>query len=69
MTTVLNLSTGDELLYTLTPVEAVIAAFQQGRNNFNWWQPGYWDIPVLVGRLTVSCGDFCAFRRRPRRIR
>lgn len=69
MTRVLDLSTGGEIGYTRTPVASVILAFQQARGNFNWWMQGYWDIPVLVGRLTVSCGDFCAFRRRPRRMK
>jgi len=67
MTRVLNLSMGGELVYNKTPVEAVILAYRQSTGNWNWWSPGYWDIPVLVGRLTVACGDFCAFKRRPKR--
>ncbi len=67
MTRVVNLCTGDEILYGKTPVESVILAFHQNRGNFNWWNPGYWDIPVLVGRISVSCDDFCAMKRQPRR--
>jgi hypothetical protein len=69
MTKVMNLNTGDFLFYTRTPVQSVILAHQQDRGNYNWWMREYWDIPVLVGKLTVSCGDFCAFRRRPRKRR
>jgi hypothetical protein len=67
MTVVLNLRTGSELTYSLTPIRSVIAAFQQSRQNYNWWIRDYWDVPVLVGRISVSCGDFCAMKRRPRR--
>jgi hypothetical protein len=69
MTTVLNLATGGETTYDQHPVYAVILAYQQSRGNGNWWNEGYFDIPVLVGRFTVACGDFCALRRRPRRTR
>ena len=69
MTTVLDLRTGDELTYSLTPVKAVIAAFQQNRKNYSWWVKSYWDVPVLVGQISVSCGNFCSIRRRPRRLR
>jgi len=69
MTRVLNLSTGGETAYDQHPVRAVILAHQQSMGNWNWWSRGYFDIPVLVGRFTVACGDFCAFKRRPRRHR
>jgi len=68
MTSVMDLRTGNVMTYSVTPVPAVILAFQQSRGNMNWWQRGYWDIPVIVGPRTVSCGgDLCALRRQPRR--
>ena len=37
MTTVLNLSTGKEVIYTCEPQKAVLAAYAQNRRDWNTW--------------------------------
>jgi hypothetical protein len=64
LTTVLNLRTQRELIYTLPAVQAVICAFEQAENgNFNTWGYKYHDHPLVEfgpSGKTVFCGDFAA---------
>ncbi len=63
MTKVFNLSTNEELTFSLPPAEAVIAAYEQANGNYTLDYPTPEDAPGMFwGRLTVSCGDWCAFR-------
>ena len=62
MTRVLNLDTGVTLNYSIPPQQAVVAAFEQARGNWNTWA-----YPANHSKLrfgpsgkTVSCGPFCA---------
>lgn len=62
MTTVINLHTGTEKVFSLPPAHAVQAAREQARHNFNTWDyPDPITNPdVVFGRYTVQCGDWCA---------
>lgn len=63
MTDVMNLATGEVRRYTLLPEEAVVAAYAQSRNDNNTWD--YWKYLDKLDRrsnLTISLGDWCAFR-------
>jgi hypothetical protein len=64
MTNVLNLNTGNWTLYTLSPVEAVIAAYaQHEKRNFNTWEYGKYAHlvsiePSVKSRTSVvTCGS------------
>lgn len=62
--TVLNLSTGKEMIYSgISPRRAVICAFAQERGDWNTWdyETRYGDR-VEVGRQTVACGDFACLK-------
>lgn len=60
-TKVLNLSTNEELLYSLPPRQAVVAAFEQKiRHNYNIFTYDYSKAKISQSGKTVSCGDFCA---------
>lgn len=62
ITRVLNLSTQQELIYTCTPIEAVMAAYAQvEKKDYNTWDyyVRYADL-VVSGKHSVSCGDWCA---------
>jgi hypothetical protein len=64
ITQVLNLATGQLSLYTLPASQAVIAAYENNRRNFNTWDYSSPQIhPALKagpsGR-TIFCGDFGA---------
>ena len=60
--TVLNLTTGKHTTYSLPAEEAVVAAYEQSRGNFNTWQYAtFADHPeARRGQYSVSCGDFAA---------
>ena len=62
MIKVLNLGTGKHVTYSLPPEEAVVAAYEQNRGNFNTWQyAAFADHPkARRGQYSVSCGDFAA---------
>jgi hypothetical protein len=64
MTRVYNLSTGEELSYTLEPVQAVIAAYaQETCRDFNTWDYALrYKSKVVNGKRSVSCGDWCALK-------
>lgn len=62
-TKVLNLATGEEILYSIPPERAVVAAYEQfARKNWNTWgypEPG--DHPQYVRTPKChTCGDFTA---------
>ena len=62
MTRVLNLDTGKAQHFSISPHQAVIAAFEQSKGNWNTWTyptPGTKSQLGPSGR-TVSCGSFCA---------
>lgn len=64
MTAVMNLSTGEIIgSYSLPPELAVRNAWLQNeRNDFNTWDYEKAKYPTIYhGKLTVSCGDYCAF--------
>jgi hypothetical protein len=57
--TAVNLSTGEERLYTCSPREAVVAAYAQERKDNNTWQYAErYDHLVQQGRWHVFCGDW-----------
>lgn len=62
-TTVVNLRTGAEQIYTTDAVSAVIAAYAQARGDYNTWDYRQ-RYEALVTRgpsgRTVACGDFAA---------
>lgn len=61
VTEVVNLATGEIAIYTLPPKEAVKAAYlQYVLKDFNTWDYGKREVPIVVGRSTISCGDWCA---------
>jgi hypothetical protein len=60
MTTVFNLSTGDVKQYSLPPREAVIAAWEQEKRNYNTWDYGKSKAPLTIGNKTIAAGDWCA---------
>lgn len=61
-TMVVNLSTGEEQLFSLPPEEAVVAAYEQDKGNYNTWRyPIADEHPNFVrGKRSVACGDFTA---------
>jgi hypothetical protein len=60
-TTVINLSTGDEMVYCLPAKEAVKNAFWQfERKNYNTWE--YPELQVVEGKYSYSCGDYAALK-------
>lgn len=63
MTMVLNLATGDVIIYDAPPETAVRLAFAQFyRKDFNTWEYKRYlhKIPIRRGKHSVSCGDFAA---------
>jgi len=64
MTKVYNLLTGVELIYSISPQAAVIAAWEQDRGNFNTWTYERSKAPVEHGRFSVTAGDWTALQRR-----
>jgi hypothetical protein len=63
LTEVRNLSTDQVLHYTLPPEQAVVCAWYQGQNNWNTWDYDYENAPVVEGKYTVACGDWCALKK------
>lgn len=60
-TEVLNLATGEVIVYTLPPEGAVKVAFLQfTMKDFNTWNYDKRDVPLVHGKRTVICGDFGA---------
>ena len=58
---VFNLRTGRRVEYRCcTPREAVVCADEQSRGNWNTWTYDF--TKAVEGDLTVSCGDWTAFR-------
>ena len=59
-TEVTNLTTGEQRVYSLKPEEAVGAAYEQERGNYNTWDYKK-PHPLLrdAGRF-VTCGDWTA---------
>ena len=62
LTTVFNLTTGEELGYTLPAREAVRAAWFQEHGKNNTWEYDEPDAPVTEGNATIGCGDWCAIK-------
>jgi len=64
MTRVVNLATGDEYYYMLPPWEAVRSAYLQyelkDRNTWNYNKQK--KEPLVFGRFTVACGDYCSMK-------
>jgi hypothetical protein len=79
---VVNLATGEERLYTLSPREAVIAAYAQGTkgdwNSFDYKRKyGKFVSPftgalittkVYEGRVSVAVGDWCALKEKEKEV-
>lgn len=61
-TKVLHLNTDKHQVYSLPPEEAVIAAYEQSRGNYNTWQYAAFadHSETRRGQYSVSCGDFTA---------
>ena len=71
MTSVLDLNTGTFTDYTLSPWEAVRAAYaQREKHNFNTWTYAQYDSLVTVsdcfkpGIVCVTCGNQSALARK-----
>lgn len=62
MTEVLNLETGKHSTYSLSPKEAVVAAYEQSRGNYNTRQyAAFAEHPeARRGQYSVLCGNFTA---------
>ena len=61
LTKVVNLKTGEEWFYLLSPEESVICAFMQYEKHcFNTFAYDYTMAKVSNSGKTVSCGDFAA---------
>ena len=62
MTIVLNLLTGEIIEYTCSPAQAVVAAYEQSKKNWNTWdyKQGKNHPEFAEGKWTVRCGNFCA---------
>lgn len=63
MTRVVNLATGEERHYTLAARDAVVAAWEQARGNWNTWNYPTSAAPVRTGKYTVGAGDWCVLLR------
>jgi len=63
MVTVYNLSNDDSSQYSCSAIEAVIAAYAQSRGDYNTWDYSHnYSHLVVVAPISVSIGDFSAFR-------
>ena len=63
MVKVLNLRTNEEQLYSCSPIQAVISAYALEKGLATQLATGNiynMDLPILKGKGTVSCGDWCA---------
>lgn len=63
-TTVLNLMTGEHITYcSISPLMAVVCAYEQSRNNWNTWDYNFINHPALEQTdLCLFCGDFGAVK-------
>jgi len=61
MSKVMDGRNGTFQVYTLDPVDSVIAAYAQSLKDFNTWdyRGKYFDA-LVWGTNTVACGDFIA---------
>lgn len=60
MTTVRNLATLKEMVFSLPPEKAVVAAFEYSRGNRNTWAYDFTKAQISKSGKTVICGDWCA---------
>lgn len=60
LTQVRNLSTGIISYYSLSPRDAVKAAYLQSKGDFDTWNYDTKNVALQVGKKTVLAGDFCA---------
>ncbi|MDK2920122.1 MAG: hypothetical protein PWQ37_2855 [Candidatus Petromonas sp.] len=60
---VVNLSTLEKRVYTMTPKEAVKAAYLQSNHDYNTWDYSKHNLHVIEGKYTVACGDWVALKR------
>ncbi|WP_018234366.1 hypothetical protein [Thioalkalivibrio thiocyanodenitrificans] len=59
ITRVINMSTEQELSYSLPPEKAVVCAHEQySRRNWNTWSYDFSKARASVSGRTVSCGDW-----------
>ena len=60
MTTVYNTKTFDELVYSIEPASAVIAAYEQGKGNYKTWDYKKPENHPLYRKTRKGnyCGDF-----------
>jgi hypothetical protein len=63
-TTVKNLATGQQVTYSLPPLEALTTCHEQMvRKNFNWWDyPPPESYPVEDCGQTLALGDLCVLK-------
>lgn len=59
VTEVINLGTGQRQTFTLPPTQAVVNAWHQSQRDWNTWEYEYAEAPIVFGKHTVACGDFC----------
>jgi len=62
MIDVMNMATGEIRTYSLSPEDAVIAAYAQSRGDWSTWNYGKYRDEVVTGAACVSLGDWGAFR-------
>lgn len=60
MANVINLETGEIQVYSCSPQEAVVCAYEQSRKNFNTWSYNYSQVKISASGKTVFCGNFSA---------
>ena len=58
MNDVTNKRTGSIQTYSLPPREALVAAWEQGRGNFNTWLYQESECPIEEGRWHLFAGDY-----------
>lgn len=62
-TTVFNLSTTEEREYSLSPKEAVKAAYLQDKGNWNTWEYDGIDVTIEESDKVVACYNWAAIKR------
>lgn len=61
--TVMNLKDGSKQYFTCSPREAVLSAYAHSVKNGNTWQyEQFYGRLIIEGKMTISCGDFSAFK-------
>jgi hypothetical protein len=58
MVKVLNLATGQEQVYSCSPEQAVVCAYEQSKGNMNTWEYDFSQAKQATGGRVVYCGDF-----------